>query len=110
MTEFAGVKPYYGIKTGLNEAFLIDTPTRDALVKSDPSSAEIIKPYLRGQDIHRWVPEWAGLWMIFARRGIDIESYPAILRHLEKYREQLEPKPGDSVVPKSVDPLEGKCR
>ena len=65
LAEFAGVKPLYGIKTGLNEAFLIDTPTKDRLVREDPRSAEIIKPYLRGQDIKRWSPEWRGLWMIF---------------------------------------------
>jgi hypothetical protein len=95
LAEFAGVKPYYGIKTGLNEAFLIDTPTRDCLVREDPRSAEIIKPYLRGQDIKRWAPEWAGLWMIFARRGIEIERYPAIERHLLKFRDRLTPKPAD---------------
>ena len=95
LAEYAGVKPLYGIKTGLNEAFLIDTATRDRLVREDPRSAEIIKPYLRGQDIKRWVPEWRGLWMIFARRGIDIDAYPAVKRHLEQFREQLEPKPRD---------------
>lgn len=93
LSEYAGCKPLYGIKTGYNEAFLIDTATRDRLVQEDARSAEIIKPYLRGQDIKRWVPEWAGLWMIFTRRGIDIEQYPAIKRHLEQYREGLEPKP-----------------
>jgi hypothetical protein len=28
-----------------------------------------------------------------ARRGIDIESYPSVMRHLEGFRTQLEPKP-----------------
>jgi hypothetical protein len=95
LTEYAGVKPYYGIKTGLNEAFLIDTPTKERLVREDPRSAAIIKPYLRGQDIKRWSPEWDGLWMIFARRGIDIEAYPAIKQHLLQFRTQLEPRPKD---------------
>ena len=31
--------------------------------------------------------------MLFCRRGIEIEHYPAIKSHLEKYRESLEPKP-----------------
>ncbi len=93
LAEFAGVKPLYGIKTGLNEAFLIDTPAKERLVREDPRSAEVIKPYLRGQDIKRWSPEWDGLWMIFARRGIDIDAYPAVKRHLEQFRERLEPKP-----------------
>src|SRR5262249_7622871 len=75
--------------------FLIDTPTKERLVREDPRSAEIIKPYLRGQDIRRWLPEWDRLWMIFSRRGINIEMYPAIKNHLLLFREQLEPRPKD---------------
>jgi hypothetical protein len=97
LSQFAGVKPYRGVLTGLNEAFLIDTPTKNRLVREDPRSAEILKPYLRGQDIKRWSPQWAGLWMIFARRGIDIDAYPAIRNHLLQFRERLEPKPKDWV-------------
>ncbi len=33
------------------------------------------------------------MWLIFTRRGLDIDAYPAIKRHLEGYREKLEPKP-----------------
>ena len=68
LKEYAGVSPHYGIKTGFNEAFLIDTPTRNALVAADPKCAEIIKPYLRGQDIERWYAPWENLWMILCDR------------------------------------------
>ncbi|TMC24006.1 MAG: hypothetical protein E6J34_01205 [Chloroflexi bacterium] len=95
LAEFVGVKPYRGVLTGFNEAFLISTRIKDRLVREDPRSAEIIKPYLRGQDIKRWLPEWDDLWMIFARRGIDIDSYPAIKNYLSQFRKQLEPKPKD---------------
>ncbi len=93
LRAFAGCGPVYGIKTGCNEAFLIDTETRDRLVAEDPKSADVLRKYLRGQDVDRWIPEWAGEWMIFARRGIDIDKYPAVKRHLEAFRPQLEPKP-----------------
>ncbi len=93
--QFAGCKPMYGIKTGLNEAFLIDDATRVALVRDDPACADIIKPYLRGQDIGRWTPDWQGLWMIFARRGIDIDAYPSVRTYLERLRARLEPRPED---------------
>ncbi len=95
LTSYSGTKPYYGIKTGLNEAFIIDTQTRNTLLDVDPLSSEIIRPYLRGQDIQRWSPEWAGNWMIFARRGIEIDAYPAVRDYLASYRERLEPKPRD---------------
>jgi len=113
LSEYAGVNPLYGIKTGLNEAFLIDTPTRDQLVRDDPAAADIIKPYLRGQDIGRWSPEWAGLWMIVMKSSSDhawpwagaaseseaeaifSKTYPSIYRRfkgLESYIEDDKPK------------------
>lgn len=95
LREFAGTAPYRGIVTGLNEAFLIDKAARDRLIAADPRSAEVIHPYLRGQDIKRWVPEWAEVWMVFTRRGIDINAYPAIKSYLAQFREQLEPRPAN---------------
>jgi hypothetical protein len=93
LTDYANAKPYRGVLTGFNEAFLIDTPTRDRLVSGDQNASEIIKPYVRGQDLLRWGAPWNGTWMIFARRGIEIHRYPSIKRHLEKFHIQLEPKP-----------------
>ncbi len=106
LNEFAGVKPYYGIKTGFNEAFLIDTPTKDLLVRDDPRSAEIIKPYLRGQDIKRWSPEWDGLWMIVLKSSENApwpwknlseadaeesfrQSYPALYGFMKPLEDRL---------------------
>jgi len=108
LVEYAGVKPYRGVLTGFNEAFLIDTAARDKLIAADPKCADIIKPYLRGQDVDRWQASWKGLWMIFTRRGIDIERYPSVLRHLEAYRQQLEPKPSDWAPAKQSDEWPGR--
>ena len=93
--EYVQGKLYYGIKTGLNEAFVIDEETRKKLISDDPKSKELIKPWLRGRDIKKWKAEWAGLYVIFTRRGTDIDKYPAVKRHLEKFREDLEPKKSD---------------
>lgn len=75
LPEVAGSRPYRGILTGFNEAFLIDTPTRDRLIAIDANAAAIIRPYLRGQDFERWCPEWAGLWMIAMKSSGD-HSWP----------------------------------
>ena len=93
--EYCQGRFYYGIKTGLNEAFVISREQRDALVAQDPASAEIIKPYLRGRDVKRWNVESQDLWLIFTRRGVNIEAYPAIKAHLNAYRKHLEPKPDE---------------
>lgn len=55
----------YGIKTGYNDAFIINTEKRNELIKADPKCSEIIKPILRGKDINRYNADWAGLWIIF---------------------------------------------
>jgi adenine-specific DNA-methyltransferase len=91
--DYCGGRFFYGIKTGFNDAFVIDSERRDALISEDAKSAEIIKPFLRGRDVKRWEVESQDLWLIFTRRGTDIDQFPAIKRHLRAFREQLEPKP-----------------
>ncbi len=88
------VKINYGIKTGCNKAFIIDANTRDALIGEDPHSAQVLKPVLRGRDVKRWRAEWAGLWLIYARKGTRLEGYPAVARHLEAHRTALAKKSG----------------
>jgi hypothetical protein len=56
--------PLYGIKTGYNQAFVIDQATRDALVAQDPASADMIKPFLEGKDLKKWHAQNRGLWLI----------------------------------------------
>jgi type I restriction-modification system DNA methylase subunit len=85
--------PLYGIKTGRNEAFVIDRKTRDALIAEDPKSAEILKPFLEGRDIRRLRAEPRDIWLIFTRQGVDLERYPAIASYLANFRALLEPKP-----------------
>ncbi|MEN8216616.1 MAG: TaqI-like C-terminal specificity domain-containing protein [Pseudomonadota bacterium] len=90
--EYVQGRFYRGVLTGFNDAFVIDAATRDKLIAEDAKSAELIKPWLRGRDIRKWRVEWADLYVIFTRRGTDIEKYPAIKQHLEQFREDLEPK------------------
>jgi hypothetical protein len=73
----------YGIKTGCNEAFIIDKNKRDELIAKDAKSADIIRPILRGRDIKRYTYEFADLYLIttFPSLNIDIEQYPAVQQH-----------------------------
>lgn len=93
--EYVQGRFYRGVLTGFNEAFVIDAFTRENLIAEDPASEELIKPWLRGRDISKWKAEWAGLYVIFTRRGVDIEKYPAIKRHLASFKKDLEPKKSD---------------
>ncbi|WP_231490710.1 TaqI-like C-terminal specificity domain-containing protein [Pedobacter sp. Leaf170] len=88
---------YRGVLTGYNEAFIIDKKKKEQLIAEDPKSAEIIRPILRGRDIKRYTYDFADLWLINTHNGIkekglkpiDINDYPAIKQHLDKYYTQL---------------------
>ena len=86
---------YYGIKTGLNEAFVITREQRDALVARDPQSVEIIKPYLKGRNIKRWSIEPDDEFLIYAYRGVDIDQYPAVRTHLQAFKSKLLERSGE---------------
>ena len=92
--EYIKTKPTFGINTAPTEAFIVDKATRDKLIAADPSSADILKPFLHGQDLRRWHVDTPHQWLIFTHRGIAINDYPAILQHLEKYRESLNKRKG----------------
>ena len=80
-----------GIKTGFNEAFIIDGAKKNELIAKDIKSAEIIKPLLRGRDIKQYSYEFADKWLINTHNNppIDIEKYPAIKNHLDIYYDKL---------------------
>ncbi|MGH6848891.1 MAG: Eco57I restriction-modification methylase domain-containing protein, partial [Methylocella sp.] len=61
--------PLYGIKTGLNEAFIVSRDKRDELVARDPRSAELLVPFLRGENIKRWRVESEDLFLINIPKG-----------------------------------------
>jgi len=83
------VRIYYGIKTGLNEAFVIDSKKREEILANCKTAEErkrteaVIKPILRGRDIERYNYKWAGLWVIgtFPALHLDIDDYPALKRY-----------------------------
>ncbi|MCK4295300.1 MAG: N-6 DNA methylase [Candidatus Marinimicrobia bacterium] len=83
---------FRGILTGFNKAFIIDNETKDKLCKNNPRNKDIIKPVLRGRDIHRYQIEWANLWLVttLPSMNINIEDYPEIKEYLESFGKRLE--------------------
>lgn len=83
--------PLYGIKTGLNEAFIIDAATRDQLVKQHKKSTELLVPFLKGEDVRRWRVVPNGLFLINTPKGkVDINKYPAVRDWLLPFKSHLE--------------------
>ena len=101
----------YGIKTGCNDAFIIDTNKREEILANCQTedecqrTAEIIRPILRGRDIKRHGYNWANLYLIYipwhfpyqfddsitgasekAEKAF-MEQYPSVYTHLLQYKE-----------------------
>jgi len=93
--------PLYGIKTGFNEAFVIDKASHDHIIAQDPHSADILKPFLEGKDLKKWHSEPRELSLILfpkgwtrEQSGFEDESsawdwlqqrYPAICHWLQQF-------------------------
>jgi hypothetical protein len=81
----------YGIKTGYNDAFIIDNQARQRIISEDTKSADLIIPILRGRDIKRYIPDYANLWLIgtFPSLQIDINNYVGIKNFLHNFGKKL---------------------
>jgi very-short-patch-repair endonuclease len=104
LSEFVRGKVFYGIKTGLNEAFVIDAATRQAIIDQDPHSAELIKPFLIGREVKRYQPPESQQFLILIPKGWTRErsklksdpwrwlqkNYPAISHHLAPFAQKAE--------------------
>lgn len=104
--EYVNGRFYYGIKTGFNQAFVVDQATRDRLIDEHPSSAEVLNPFLRGRDVKRWCVDFANQYLIKIESSennkhpwsdkseteaeeIFANTYPAIYQHFIQFRELL---------------------
>ncbi|MBE7414442.1 MAG: Eco57I restriction-modification methylase domain-containing protein [Deltaproteobacteria bacterium] len=99
--RYIGGEIYRGVLTGLNEAFVIDRDIRDRLVKEDRKSAELIKPFVVGDDIRKYCVNSKEKSLILMPRGWTrarsgharegdawqwlCKRYPAIAEHLKPF-------------------------
>ena len=106
LREFVGSRVSRGLTTGLNEAFVVDRDTRDQLIREHKSSADILKPYIRGKDINRWLAEFADQFVVKIESSenkdhpwsgkpekeaerVFAKTYPAIYSHFQNLRAEL---------------------
>ncbi|WP_292521701.1 N-6 DNA methylase [Methanoculleus sp.] len=104
LADYIHGKIYWGVKTGLNKAFVIDGSTKQRLIGEDPGSALFIKPYLAGKEIKRYSPLKNSQFLILFEKGwtnLNSEGYrnkwlwlkenvPAIANYLEPYAKEAE--------------------
>ena len=69
LKKFIDGEAYYGIKTGLSEAFLIDSNTYQCIVSKDEKAKERIYPFLQGRNITPYGKAEAASYLILFEKG-----------------------------------------
>jgi hypothetical protein len=80
----------YGIKSGLEKAFVIDEETRDKILACNKEATEIIKPYLSGRDIRQYRINFRRVYLIYTYHGVEIAKHPAIVEYLKPFKNRLQ--------------------
>jgi len=102
--EYVDKHIYYGIKTGLNKAFIINRSQRDKIINKHSKSEKIIKPFLMGRDIKRYQKPKSERYLILIPKGWTNknsqgirekwswlkENYPSLAEHLSIYEKEAE--------------------
>ncbi len=105
--EFAGTTFYYGVKTGLNEAFVVDDTAAERLVRENPAAEQLFRPFAEGKsDLECWCARpltkslilisssensphpWSGLSEDEAERKFA-SAFPSIYRCFQPYKARL---------------------
>jgi type I restriction-modification system DNA methylase subunit len=107
LDEYVNGAIFYGIKTGLNEAFVIDEKTKECLIAEDPKSTDLIKPFVNGKEVKRYDTLKTNKFLIYipwhfplhtdpsiigASKKAETEfklQYPAIYNHISKFKDKL---------------------
>jgi hypothetical protein len=86
------VRINFGIKTGYNQAFIIDEQKKGELIHLDAKNSEIIKPILRGRDLKKYCYEFSSFWVIkslYKDNKNLRENYPEIDKYLSQHEVNL---------------------
>ncbi|MDR0845830.1 MAG: hypothetical protein LBN71_11470 [Tannerella sp.] len=109
------IRMYPGIKTGYDEAFVIDGKAKDEFIRADYKNVDILKPLLMGGNIRRYVPGKSDHWLISipwhfpllydktittASERAELrfqQQYPVVYEYLTKYKKALSLRDAEGV-------------
>lgn len=94
-TDIVGL-PKAGVKTGKNSAFVIDKEQAELFIKANSRNAEIIKPYIFGEDVKPYFID-AKQYIIFPYKKennkleiVNIHDYVEVYNYLLQFKDVLE--------------------
>jgi hypothetical protein len=92
--EYVGGQILNGVKTGLNQAFVVDAATRASLIRQDRTCARFLFPYLDGDNVRRYNARGTDAWLVYIRWTDKLPATHPIMNHLSRFRSQLAERDG----------------
>jgi hypothetical protein len=100
--EYVNGKILRGVLTGLNDAFVIDEKVRSALIRKHSKASELIRPFLLGRNVKRYVKAESQQYLIFIPNGWTRKesgtakdkwkwfstAYPSVAAHLVQFEKE----------------------
>jgi hypothetical protein len=84
--DLEGIEIKRGVTTGFDPAFIIE---KDKYIELYD---DIIKPLLKGREIKKYSTMFSNQYLIFTRRGIDIDKHKSVKEYLLNYKVELTPR------------------
>jgi len=75
-----------GIKSGLNEVFIVD----ELIINEFDLEKELLRKYIKTRDIQKYEIQFRNLFMILALNETNINEYPNTKKYLSKFKKDLE--------------------
>lgn len=75
-----------GIKSGLNDVFIVD----GSIIEEYNLEKELLKKYIKTRDIQKYKIHYRDLYLILSLNETDINDYPNTKKYLSKFKKELE--------------------
>jgi hypothetical protein len=88
--QYCDGRIWWGVKTGLNDAFVLDEDQKRTLLKRCPEAKRVVKRLAVGDDIRKWKVDFQDQYLLYMPHGVDVRGLGAALDHIRPFRDRLE--------------------
>jgi len=90
LSEYVNGEIKFGIKTGLNEVYIISEESKNALLSKDSRISQFIKPFIDGDNVRKYNINYQNKYLIVAKHGLDLEDYPVLIDYFTQFKDKLQ--------------------
>lgn len=90
LKEYVNGEIKFGIKTGLNEAYIISEKLRTDLLQKDNRLSQFIFPFIDGDNVRKYLINYENKYIILAKHGQNLDDYPVLIEYFSLFKDKLQ--------------------